>query len=80
MKITWTKGLVGEEKEEMKRLFLSNAFFRRRAQVILQDKIDIIRQKNTAEAAYESPNWALKQADAVGYERALQEVINLLES
>jgi hypothetical protein len=80
VKINWTKGLVGEEKEEMKRLFLSNAFFRKRAQLLVQDKIDTIRQKNITETAYDSPNWALKQADAVGYERALQEVINLLES
>ena len=79
MKVVWTKGLVDKEKEEMKSLFLSNAFFRKRAQKILQDKIVLIRQKNTVESSYESPNWALKQADAVGYERALQEIISILE-
>lgn len=79
MKVAWTKGLVEGEKEEMKRLFLSNAFFRKREQQILLDKITVIRQKNVIEASYDSPNWALKQADAVGYERALQEIISILE-
>lgn len=79
MKIAWVKGLVGEEKEEMKRLFLSNALFRKREQHLLQEKINSIRQKNVIESSYDSPNWALKQADAVGYERALQEIISILE-
>jgi hypothetical protein len=79
MKTAWTKGLVEAEKEEMKSLFLANASFRKRQQLLLRDKIDAIRQKNTVESSYDSPNWALKQADAVGYERALQEIISILE-
>ena len=63
----------------MKSLFLSNALFRKREQQILHEKIDAIRKRNVVETSYESPNWALKQADAVGYERALQEIISILE-
>lgn len=79
MKIVWTKGLKDGEKEEMKSLFLANALFRKREQLILLEKIETIRKKNVIEASYDSPNWALKQADAVGYERALQEIISILE-
>lgn len=79
MKITWTKGLKEKEREEMKSLFAANALFRKRAQELLLEKIVSIRQKNVVETSYDSPNWALKQADAVGYERAMQEVISLLE-
>lgn len=78
MKITWTKGLVEPQKSEVKALYQANAVFRERQKVIIQEKIDSIRKRNVIENAYDSPNWALKQADAVGYERALQEIINIL--
>ena len=78
MKLTWTKGLVDPQKSEIKALYQANAVFRERQKVILQEKIDSIRKKNVVELSYDSPNWALKQADAVGYERALQEIINIL--
>lgn len=77
MKTSWVKGLNEQEKGEIKTIFLSNARFRERAKFLLQEKIDTSRQKNTSEAAYDNPNWALKQADAVGYERAMQEIISL---
>ena len=77
MKVNWTRGLVGQEKEEMKSLFLSNARLRERAIKIMQEKIDSLRKANTVESAYDNPNWALKQADAIGYERAMQEIISI---
>lgn len=45
---------------------------------ILEEKLanlnaELVRAKN-----YDSPNWALKQADYVGAARTLQDVINLL--
>jgi|688.fasta_scaffold01034_58 hypothetical protein len=77
MKLNWVKGLSPKEKEEMKLLFSSNALFRERAIAILQEKQNSLAKRNTLEDAYDSPNWALKQADAVGYARAMQEMISL---
>lgn len=80
MKLTWIKGLNKQDKEEMKLLFQSNARFREIASAIMQEKIASARKANVVESAYDNPNWALKQADAIGYERAMQEIISLFES
>lgn len=77
MKTSWTKGMNEQEKGEIKSLFLSNSRLRERAILLMQEKIEVSNKKNTSEGAYDNPNWALKQADAVGYERALQEIISL---
>lgn len=77
---TWLNGLSDKDKEEIKQIFLSNARLRERVKVILQDKIDTARKNNRASDAYDSPNWAYKQADAMGYERAMHEIINLFDN
>lgn len=77
MKTTWIKGLEGREKEEMEASFSSSAGLRLRGIEICREKIEVCRKASISSDAYNSPNWAYKQADAVGYERALQEIINL---
>ena len=79
MKLNWTKGLSAQEKEEMKLLFSSNARLRARAVEILKEKQAAAHKGTTLKDAYDSPNWALKQADSVGYERAINEIISLFE-
>lgn len=78
MKTSWTKGMNVKEKEEMSSSFSSSAFLRMRAIELCKEKIDVCRKASISSDAYESPNWAFKQADAVGYQRAMQEIINLL--
>lgn len=79
MKTNWTKGLNAQEKEAIKASFLASGDLRNRLQVIATEKINSMRKKRVLENAYESPNWAYQQADACGYERALEEIISLLE-
>lgn len=78
MKLTWTKGLNTQQKEEVKASFGASALLRERVKIIMQEKIDSCRKAAISEDAYNSPNWAFKQADAIGYERALNEVISLM--
>lgn len=78
MKLAWTKGLSADAKKEMQSSFNSSSLTRLRLTLLLKEKIESMRKKNTLEDAYENPNWALKQADAVGYERALNEIISLI--
>ncbi len=77
MKTAWTAGLDAKQKEEIKLDFASNAAFRQRAVHLMQKKLDSSTQKSRQEDAYEKANWAYLQADARGYERALQEIIAL---
>ncbi len=78
MKTTWTKGLNPQEKEEVTQEYLSSARFRAKLRDILQDKANEMRAKARSSESYVSANWAYQQADAIGYERAIFEVISLI--
>jgi len=78
MKTVWTNGLTTEKKEEIKGAFNASGSIRMRLQKLLEDKIESKRKKNVLESSYDNPNWALLQADAIGFQRALEEVISLI--
>ena len=80
MKTVWTSGLSPEQKQEMTSAFNSAGLLRERLSGILDDKIDTNRNTCVSKNSYENPNWAYLQADAVGYERAMKEIISLLMS
>ena len=77
MKTAWTKGLKGEQLSEMKVVFLQNNTLRTRTLALLNEKLENSRKQRVLSESYESPNWAYKQADASGYERALLEIMSL---
>jgi 23S rRNA U2552 (ribose-2'-O)-methylase RlmE/FtsJ len=77
MKTAWTKGLKGEQLSEMKVVFLQNNILRTRTLELLNEKLENSRKQRVLSDSYESPNWAYKQADASGYERALLEIMSL---
>lgn len=75
---TWLKGLNDEQKQLLRQDFKGSISVRIRLQKILEDKKahsgkDALRKDN-----YALSNWAYLQADSIGYERALNEVISLL--
>lgn len=80
MKTVWVKGLNEQEKEEMRASFVSSANVRKRLTELLEDKIETKRKANVSEERYESPGWAYLQADAVGYERAMREIISIISA
>lgn len=79
MKTLWNKGLDAEKKAEVKKDFEAAALLRSRLKLLLDEKIESSRTKARSSNTYDSPSWALTQADSIGYERALFEVISLLE-
>ena len=76
MKIAWTAGVEGDAEEGIKSSFKSGTLIRRRLTEICKKRVEgcFILTKDS----YDVPNWEYKQADAVGYRRALEEVISLL--
>lgn len=80
MKKSLISGLTEEQAEEISRDFVASAFLRKRLSDILTQKISSKRSESTSKASYDSPSWAYYQADAIGYERALNEVISLLSN
>jgi hypothetical protein len=80
MRTSWTAYIKDpERKEEISKSFNSSLVMRKRLTEMLERKISSKITACQSENLYESPNWALLQADSRGYERAMSEVIHLIE-
>lgn len=80
MKTTWTAGLKPETADEMRRDFGASALLRERLEEILTEKIESRRRITRGPDQYNNASWGYLQADAIGYERALVEIISLISS
>jgi hypothetical protein len=78
MKTSWLNGLDQKAQQELKADYISAKYVRARLTKLLEDKIKESYNSAIAKVTYESPSWALYQADNVGFERALKEVISLI--
>lgn len=79
MKTVWTKGVEPESSKEIETQFKASAVIRRRLAELLKDKYATADKSRLVKDSYDSPNWAFKQADVVGYHRAISEILSLLE-
>lgn len=75
----WLAGLDQEAKKDVSLNFRESKVTRRRLQEILLAKIEEARQEASSKQSYESPSWAFLQADRIGYERALRDMLKYLE-
>ena len=80
MKTSWLSSLNEQQKEEVRLNFLHSAVVRERLTALLNAKIESNDKELVTKEMYESPSWALRQADGVGYKRAMNEVISLLST
>lgn len=80
MKTSWTAGLSPQDKEEIVLAFKASARLRERLISMLEDKANVSRTAARRDENYENPAWPYQQADKLGYERAIFEVISLLSS
>lgn len=78
MKTVWTKGLNKEDAEEIRQIYVGSARFRAKLTELLTEKANSRRAGALSEESYVNPNWAYVQADSIGYERALKEIISLI--
>lgn len=79
MKTAWTAGLKEQEKKEVVEDFKASPALRARLTQMLTKKIDSERTSSLSKISYDSPSWPYLQADTNGYERALREVISLID-
>jgi hypothetical protein len=81
MALVWTSHLASEEEKAdfLKQMASSNTQVMRRLLDIVQGFKTRAGQTALSKANYESPSWAYIQADSVGYQRALQEIEQLLK-
>ena len=74
----WTANLPSQEADELVKLLGEASRVRERLTSILDQRIEGSVSEQLKKSAYDCPNWAYAQADAIGYQRALREVIELL--
>ncbi|MNL67417.1 hypothetical protein D3C87_1920020 [compost metagenome] len=78
MKSTWIAGKTPEQKAELTSTFKASLLLRERLAAMLDAKIDNARKATRSKETYLDASWAYRQADSIGYERALSEVISLI--
>jgi len=80
MKTNYTKGVkdVGL-KQEIKQNFIASQLTRERLTMIIDEMIGQCERMSRSSEGYETPNWAFKQADSIGYLRAMHEIKELLK-
>lgn len=77
MKSIWFSHLkTKDEQEEFKKNVLGSKIVLDKLADIVYNKIK--SQERSTVADYDSPSWAYRQADKVGYSRALEEIISIL--
>jgi hypothetical protein len=75
MKSHWFKQCkTKEDKEKVKQSLLSNQESLLRLESILESML----KETPTSADYDSPSWAYKQADRIGYNRALNQVLDII--
>ena len=78
MKTSLTKGMDKDSAQEMEQLFKGAARLRKRVIDLLNEKSSTADKLSLSDAGYENPNWAYRQADIIGYRRAISELSSLL--
>ena len=78
MKTSWIKGLNDQDKLDLESSYKASTVLRRRLIELLKEKAELANKNARSKMTYDNPNWAYLQADKVGYERALHEIIELL--
>lgn len=78
MKSSWVNGLDKQETIDLTQNYKESLVMRRRLVALLEEKATSSFKLSHAKGGYENPNWAYLQADARGYERALSEIIGML--
>lgn len=72
----WTTNLSPEDKENFEKSLANSKKVLDRLQEICYNMVR--ESEGSLKNNYDNPNWALRAADSVGYQRALQRMISLL--
>jgi hypothetical protein len=81
IKKSWLAGIEDEEKQkEIIEIYNEAILFRKKLSEILKKKAASNRKSSISKEGYNLSSWPYLQADGVGYERAIAEVISLLDT
>lgn len=77
MQTRWFSNVPKDEQEDLKKLVLGSTKVLDKLKEICYNMCIVGNQPDTQD--YDSPSWAYKQADRIGYLRALREIISLVD-
>ena len=82
-KVKLQTSLLKQCKDETQRIevrqgYLASYEYRQALIETLKGKREAARKTSLTKDSYESSNWAYKQADNVGYQRAIEEILKYL--
>ncbi len=80
MKTSWTDGLDETRQKEVRQNFKEATVMRKRMTELVQSKIARNIVETRSKVNYQKPSWTYEQADAHGYQRALDEILSLIEN
>lgn len=80
MNTLWTKGLKAgsQERKDVEEAFAASALLRKRMVVMLDEMLEAEANAKHSDDAYDNPSWAYKQADSIGYIRAVKKLRSVL--
>lgn len=67
-----------DQEIELRQSFVAAVPLRRALSEVIEGKITEAHNAQIANSNYSNPNWAFKQADSAGYQRAMKEILNFL--
>jgi hypothetical protein len=79
IKKSWVTGLDEELEKDIREAFKGSIVLRKRLGELVENKIDTNVTVTRSKANYDNPNWTYLQADSCGYQRALKEIIELIQ-
>ena len=75
MKSAWFKSCkTKEDKDSLRQTVLSN----QQSLVLLESILESMLKETSTQADYDSPSWAFKQADKIGFNRAINQVLDII--
>ena len=78
MQVRWTKGLTEQQDADLRlQLKASTNIFERLGQLLQEDIASVVKVQESR-GLYESPNWAMHQADNIGEIRAYKRILRLI--
>ena len=79
MNKSWTEGLAKEDALALRVAIVESGPVLRRLIKILEKKMGVNTNASLGIEEYESPSWPLRQADRIGYNRSIRELIRLID-
>lgn len=79
MNSKWLSDLQGQEKIDMRAGLVASRPVLKRLTKLLEDKMSSVESSRLNRDKYDKSSWPYFQADCNGYQRAISEIIKLIE-